>query len=281
MTTASAASTATDNPWLYPVARPTPHLTHRRFHSREAGAECGYALYLPTGYDTDTTRRFPAIYWLHGLGGSPVSVEAFAARLDAAIRAGRMPATLVVAPQGLPQSFYCDDRAGRFPVERVILNDLLPHVDATWRVIPDRAARAIEGFSMGGWGAARLGCGRPDLFGRVSLMAAALHTEATFTARRGDLMETLFGGDRTYWQACSPWHVITAHADAMRGRQRIRLWIGAMDTGRVELNAAFSRHLTNLAIAHEFTIIPGVAHEFAPLYDRAAADPFAFFGDAP
>src|SRR3954453_16237671 len=62
----------------------------------------------------------------------------------------------------------------RYPLESVIIKDLIPHVDATYRTVADRGARAIEGFSMGGFGAAHFGFKYPETFGVVSIQAPAL-----------------------------------------------------------------------------------------------------------
>ena len=37
--------------------------------SRILAGPVGYCVLLPPGYDTDKTRRFPVLYYLHGLGG--------------------------------------------------------------------------------------------------------------------------------------------------------------------------------------------------------------------
>src|SRR5215212_10282839 len=94
--------------------------------------------------------------------------------LDEAIRAGIAPPALAVLPNGGPAGFYCDWPDGRWPIATVIIDELIPHVDATYRTVRERAGRCIEGQSMGGFGAARLGFKHPGLFGAVSISAGAL-----------------------------------------------------------------------------------------------------------
>jgi S-formylglutathione hydrolase FrmB len=55
--------------------------------------------------------------------------------------------------------------------ETYIIKDLIGHVDATYRTIAKREARAIAGLSMGGFGALQLSMRHPDLFS-----AAASHS---------------------------------------------------------------------------------------------------------
>jgi len=57
---------------------------------------------------------------------------------------------------------YCDSRDGKYPLETVIVSDLIPHVDAACRTIAAREGRGLDGFSMGGFGAAHLGFKYPD-----------------------------------------------------------------------------------------------------------------------
>ncbi len=56
-------------------------------------------------------------------------------------------------------------------LEPILINELLPHIDATYRTIATREGRIIEGFSMGGYGTARSGLKYPQLFGAVSILA--------------------------------------------------------------------------------------------------------------
>ena len=78
----------------------------------------------------------------------------FVSPLAAAIRAGKAPAMIVVLVNGIAASFYCDSPNGKLPVDSVIIKELIPHVDQTYRTIARREARAVEGFSMGGYGIA-------------------------------------------------------------------------------------------------------------------------------
>jgi endo-1,4-beta-xylanase len=130
-------------------------------------------------------KRYPVVYWFHGAYGRPYSATPVVSRLDAAIRAGTAPEMIVVScidPTGL--SMWTNSKDGRLPMETVIIEELIPHVDATYRTIAKRNGRGIEGFSMGGYGSAYLGIKYHNLFSSVSILAAALHTPQTFRERR-------------------------------------------------------------------------------------------------
>ena len=94
--------------------------------------------------------------------------------LQEAINEGVLPPVIVVSVNGMVKSFYCDSCDGQCPMESVIIKDLIPHVDATYRTIARREGRVIEGYSMGGYGAGHLGFKYPELFGTVVINAGAL-----------------------------------------------------------------------------------------------------------
>src|SRR5262249_20270493 len=149
---------------------------YKTFHSRTIGADVSYLVYVPPGYETDQTARYPVLYWLHASGGTPLrGAVGILRRLDPAFRAGRVPPLILVVPNGLRgATMYSDSRDGKYPVESVIVKDLVPHVDATYRTVAARQGRALDGFSMGGFGAAHLGFKYPDVFGVVSIQAPPL-----------------------------------------------------------------------------------------------------------
>ena len=122
---------------------------------------------------TFTNSVNPVVSWLHGLRGSPASAGAVVERL--AIHDA--PSLILVScTDPTKRSMWTDFKDGSVPLETVIVKDLIPHVDATYRTLASREFRAIEGFSMGGYGAAYIGFKYPDVFGVVSILAGAMHT---------------------------------------------------------------------------------------------------------
>lgn len=119
-------------------------------------------VYLPAGYDADPERRYPVLYMMHGGGGDENEVfGGLEARsklknvLDNAIATGHAAPFIVVAPTYTVEGMEAARRSvevavmltHRFPAE--LTSDLIPAVDAAFRTIPDRRARAFSGFSMG------------------------------------------------------------------------------------------------------------------------------------
>ena len=102
---------------------------YRTFHSQVANTEVSYLVYLPPEYDNAPTKRYPVIYWLHGLGGDQRTGASYVGMLDAAIKANQTPAMIVILVNGMRSSFYCDSADGKLPVESVIIKDLIPQID--------------------------------------------------------------------------------------------------------------------------------------------------------
>ena len=94
-----------------------------------------YLVYLPPSYEPQPAARYPVVYWLHGLNGDQRGGVPFVEQLDAAIRAGKAPAMIAVLVNGMRDSFYCDSKDGKWPVESVIIKELIPHIDKTYRTI--------------------------------------------------------------------------------------------------------------------------------------------------
>ncbi len=252
--------------FVTPVVR-APRVQFHTFESKAAKTTVSYHLYTPAVYDAEKARRFPVLYWLHGSGGGLAGIAPVSAWFDGAIRAGKIPPMLVVFPNGLASSMWCDSKDGAVPMETVVVKELLPHLDATCRTFAAREGRIVEGFSMGGYGAARLGFKYPQLFSAVSILAGGpLDLEfagprATGNpAERERILKSTFGGDLAYYRLQNPITVVEHQADAVRGQMHVRMAVGSRDnTG--PLNRAYSEHLKKLNIAHTFTLVPNVGHD--------------------
>ena len=111
---------------------------------------------LPPGY-SDSTKRYPVIYFLHGLPANAAAYRGNDWLIDELERAG--PAILVI-PQGArvgdrdPE--YLNWGAGR-NWETYVATEVPRYVDAHFRTIRSRSGRAIVGVSAGGYGAMILG----------------------------------------------------------------------------------------------------------------------------
>jgi dipeptidyl aminopeptidase/acylaminoacyl peptidase len=267
---------AADRPlvWVDPDRTEPEGTKYKTFPSRTINADVSYLVYLPPDYDRETTKRYPVLYTLHGSGGMPTAGAEVVKRLDTAIRAGKVEPLIVILVNGLRgNTMYCDSRDGKYPLETVFINDMIPYVDSTYRTIAAREGRAIEGFSMGGFGAAHYGFKYPELFGVVSIQAPALLgpelTQPTPAGAWSRLFPSAMGSDLDYFRANDPFSLIPKNADALRDRTVIRIvchvekdnWLGPQCE---KLHKALFDHM----IPHHFLFLSNVkSHDRAQVLD--------------
>ena len=276
---APAASPPDEAGWVTRAVA-APRVSHHVFPSTTAGGPVSYHLYTPAAHAREGERRFPVVYWLHGSGGGLPGIPVVARLFDAAIAAGQMPPCFIVFVNGLPGGMYLDWKDGSVRVESVILQDLLPHVDATHRTVAAREGRVIEGFSMGGYGAARLGFSHPNLFAGVSLLGAGpLQPDFRQTPRAGPkqrdaIYRQVYGGDAAFYLAQSPWAIVERQAGKL-GKLVIRQATGDRDETFAH-NVAFHERMRGLGVVHTWQVAPGVGHDPTALI-RALGDAFWAF----
>lgn len=132
-------------------------------------------VFLPPSYGREPSRRYPVVYALHGYS---IGAEQWAREI-------RVPQTIegafalgsremiVVLPDSRTVhngSMYSSSvTTGDF--EQFVARDLVAYIDAHYRTIPDRASRGLAGHSMGGYGAARIGMRRADVFASLYIMS--------------------------------------------------------------------------------------------------------------
>jgi S-formylglutathione hydrolase FrmB len=123
-------------------------------------------VYLPPGFDP--SRRYPVVYLLHGMPGSPseyLSGTDLTQFADDGIASGRLRPFIAVAPAAGPDDRYDGEWAG--PWEDALVGRVVPWIDAHLPTQADPSGRMIAGLSAGGFGAADIGVRHPDVFGTV------------------------------------------------------------------------------------------------------------------
>jgi endo-1,4-beta-xylanase len=248
---------------------------YEKFRSKTIGEEVSYFIYVPAEYERKADARYRVVYWLHGLGGGQGGIPRLVERFDAAIESGRAPPMLIVFVNGVRDSFYCDSADGKMPVETVIIKDLIPHIDSAYRTIAGRDGRMVEGFSMGGFGAAHLGFKYPELFGAVSIVDGALADVDAMRARQAEVFQRIFGGSPERYASENPRTLVEKNADNIRGKMAIRLAVGALVPG----NRSFHEQLTRLNIPHDYDAFE-VSHNPLAIYDSLGDKNWRFYREA-
>jgi S-formylglutathione hydrolase FrmB len=233
--------------------------------SKILGRPVAYCALLPPTYDTDKERRYPILYFLHGLGDSEAMF----------IHSGGMNLVndlwddhqlgefLIVTPQG-GASFYINSQDGKRRYEDFFLQEFMPAIEKRYRTEATRAHRGIAGVSMGGYGALHIAFRHPQLFVAVAVHSAALleklpnlsaQNAAQMTRLRvlGSAFGTPF--DVAFWTKNDP---LTIARTANLAGLKIYFDCGSEDDYGFDSGAAeLDKLLTARHIAHEFHLYPG------------------------
>jgi enterochelin esterase-like enzyme len=152
------------------------------FQSITLGRTYQYGIYLPAGYE-DSGTRYPVIYLLHGRGDAMDAWLNASDLLDQMIADGSIPPIIAVMPD-MPSSerasYYIDSQyTGTLyraeAVETAFMNDLIPHIETTYRTYTNREARLVGGYSMGGYGALRYSMAYPERFVGALVLSPAVY----------------------------------------------------------------------------------------------------------
>jgi enterochelin esterase-like enzyme len=189
----SPTPTRTDLPTSIPTLIPTPTVTPTRppptetatvtptactetkgqivdlnFSSRVARSDVRYRVYLPPCYG-QTTRRYPYVILMHGSDQDQTEwTELLGAHdaLEIGLAAQVLPPMILVMPDGgaLANTNMFRDGASW---ESVVIDELMPEVEANFCTWNTREGRAIGGISRGGFWAFLIAFRHFDLFGAV------------------------------------------------------------------------------------------------------------------
>jgi endo-1,4-beta-xylanase len=263
--------------WNNPPAAPLPAgVRHETFHSPSMGVDVGYNVYLPPGYDGNAARRYPVVYWLHGLGGNETSGMFPADVIDRAVRDGSVPPMIVVFANGGARTRYHDSVDGRIMADTLIAKELVAHVDKAYRTVASRAGRSIQGMSMGGNGALKFAFKYPGLFGSVVAFAPALVDGDWMAANDREFLDTMFGGDKERYQREIAAEVLRRNADEVRRQGvAIRIVVGTAD-GQLERSRRMHALLDEQKVAHEYEERKDVPHDLNALLEKDPTRDLAF-----
>jgi enterochelin esterase-like enzyme len=190
-------------------------------------------VYTPPGYESNQT-RYPVLYLLHGGGGDEdawVTMGRANVILDNLIAAGKAKPMIVVMPNGnatqtVSQGYAYGPTPARQAVQapappplqaagggrgagarppqpypgsypESLVKDVIPFVEKTYRVIPNKDNRAIAGLSMGGGHTLMATNNNPGVFGYIGVFSSGPRT--VDDAYEKQLAGVKAGGVKFYW----------------------------------------------------------------------------------
>jgi GH35 family endo-1,4-beta-xylanase/enterochelin esterase-like enzyme len=154
------------------------------FFSKTTDSHHRAFVYTPPGYEKDSETRYPVLYLQHGWGEDENGWGAQGHAnliMDNLIAEGKTKPFIIVmtygmtndAPLGGPRGGASGGRpAFNFDKFRgVLLDDLIPYVDANFRTIADQPNRAMAGLSMGGMQTRTIAPANLDKFSAIGLFS--------------------------------------------------------------------------------------------------------------
>ncbi|MEM8667900.1 MAG: alpha/beta hydrolase-fold protein [Planctomycetota bacterium] len=258
--------------WVNPLKewdiKKSPNVLHKTFVSSSMKAEVGYCIYLPAQYSLQENRekRFPVVYYLHGgRPGSEKKSIRLSQFIDKHIQAGSVAPMIYVFVNGGPVSHYNMPDKPEAQGASVFIEELIPHIDKTYRTIARREGRGLEGFSQGGRGTARLMFRHPDLFCSAAPGGGGHATEKRISESGGAESETL-----VFTEGDNTWDLARSYAKSLKqdGAPTVRIYVHVGDKGfNYQNNLEWMGHLDSLGISYEKLIVPGAEHSAQQIYE--------------
>lgn len=198
-----------------------------------------------------------------------------------------MPEAIVVFPNGLDRGMWCDSRDGQSRPESMLVRDLVPQIDSRYRTIPTREFRAVEGFSVGGYGAARMAFKYGSVFGSATMYAAGpLHEDFLENdpslqplAARSRIFREVYGNDAGYYTENSPKALALKVLESLhlRSQPYLRIIVGSLDPLRSKNRELAEMLHGELGIDCAYTEIEGVDHNVRALLSSSKAQTSEFY----
>jgi enterochelin esterase-like enzyme len=147
-----------------------PHgdISAKWYFSKTTNAWRKFYIYCPPGYDRDINKKYPVLYLQHG-GGEDETGWVKQGRVDVILD------NLIAEKKAVPMLIVMENSnaikpgetgrgmmmggapgsnewmSGPSTFKEVLINDLIPFIDKTYRTIANREHRAMAGLSMGGF----------------------------------------------------------------------------------------------------------------------------------
>ena len=138
-------------------------------------------VYTPPGYGKNKKKRYPVLYLQHGWGEDETawSNQGHANLImDNLIAAGKIEPFIIVMTYGMTNELKWGQLRNFDikPFQTVLLDELIPYVDANFATIADQDHRAMAGLSMGGMETKTITLNKPDVFSHYALLSGGTYS---------------------------------------------------------------------------------------------------------
>lgn len=238
--------------WVNPDIKAMPGLEHHILQSKSLGHEVGYVVWTPDGYSVKASKRYPVVYFLHGIGGNESADAAgFSGIVAKAIADKILPPVICVFPNGGISGY-------RGEVEKMIIEELIPTIDKSFKTITRSKSRALAGFSMGGSGSVYLAIMHPELFCAAGSMGGGIGGRSAKADNANEL-------EASIEKAMPVWK-----------KNNFGFFMANGDKDRPDAFTEFAKTLKKEGIDYEVLVLPDTEHNLGHYYERSANKLLAF-----
>jgi enterochelin esterase-like enzyme len=133
-------------------------------------------VYTPPDYDKDQAKRYPVLYLQHGWGEDETAWSNQGCAnliMDNLIADGKIKPFLIVMTYGMTNEIKFGGLRNFDikPFQTVLVDELIPYVDANFRTFSDQHHRAMAGLSMGGMETKTITMANLDKFSHIGLFS--------------------------------------------------------------------------------------------------------------
>lgn len=151
------------------------------FPSKSTNTSRRAFVYTPPGYDKDLKQRYPVLYLQHGWGEDETAWSNQGRAnliMDNLIAEGKIKPFIIVMTYGMTNEIKFGSGLRNFdikPFQTVLVDELIPYVDANFRTIADQPHRAMAGLSMGGMETHTITLNKPEVFSHYALLSGGVY----------------------------------------------------------------------------------------------------------
>ena len=233
---------------------------------------------MPNHYET-SNQSYPVLYLLHGGGGKIGTkrhqrlIEEFKLKetLDKAISDTSITPMIVIIPDA-GMSYYMNNINGDYQYEDYFINELIPHIEKSYRCETGKNNTGIAGFSMGGFGALLYSLQYPNKFSAVAAIGPAIRTDneiqemphEQYLRRYKSAVGNVNKEDEritNFWHSNSILYLFQNLPKEQEDQVKIQIVIGDEDylyRGNSELHVI----MNDKNIAHEYRVVDGKHFEY-------------------
>jgi len=146
------------------------------FPSKSTNTSRRAFVYTPPEYDKDQAKRYPVLYLQHGWGEDETAWSSQGHAnliMDNLIAEGKIKPFIIVMTYGMTNEIKFGGLRNFDikPFQTVLVDELIPYVDANFRTISDESHRAMAGLSMGGMETKTITLANLDKFAYIGLFS--------------------------------------------------------------------------------------------------------------